>query len=310
MKNKGFSLIQVMISFGLLSAFSLASMRLMDNQKKTMDFAEAKQSESQLLTIMQTVLYANKEACNETLQGHSVGGSIAEIKGKNGHMLFSVGNKYGNTTLYSITLEDQNPLDTLIELKIVFKREGRNTRFMSHKIPMNVDLNGTQIDSCEGNDFVLKEGDTMTGPLEFNITGNTAIRIPANKRICIGSNCRNFNAQTCPNGQVAKAINGNGSIHCVVDRSVYNQRCSTGEYLQGFNASGGKICLPVPSSAPQINYGSCVEVGGVEGVDGYGTFASCPQNMMVVSVCSGGENADCWVGSARYYTRVKCCPFN
>jgi len=94
------------------------------------------------------------------------------------------------------------------------------------------------------NEYLRLDGGTMTGPL-------IATDITANN-LCIGANCRStFAIQDCPNGQLVKTINVDGTVDCSPTIT-----CPANQYLEGISSvDGSAICKALPTeSCPTDQY--------------------------------------------------------
>ena len=78
-KQGGFSLVQVMVSVGIMGGLALAMMKMMENQTKQQKTIELKAEQGDIAAIIRQVL-ANKIACETTFIGMSPGDTINEIR--------------------------------------------------------------------------------------------------------------------------------------------------------------------------------------------------------------------------------------
>lgn len=77
--SRGFSLVQVMVSVGIMSGLALMMMTLMENQAKQQKTIELKSEQNDIKAIIKQVI-ANNVACDATFQGMSPGEEIKEIR--------------------------------------------------------------------------------------------------------------------------------------------------------------------------------------------------------------------------------------
>ena len=78
-KERGFSLVQVMVSVGIMGGLAMAMMKMMENQTKQQKTIELKAEQGDIAAIIRQVL-ANKVACETTFIGMSPGDTIKEIR--------------------------------------------------------------------------------------------------------------------------------------------------------------------------------------------------------------------------------------
>jgi hypothetical protein len=77
--QRGFSLVQVMIAFGLMGGLAVMMMRLMDNQNKQAKSIELKSEQQEIKNIILKTL-DDKTACEATFLGMSPGDDIKQIR--------------------------------------------------------------------------------------------------------------------------------------------------------------------------------------------------------------------------------------
>jgi hypothetical protein len=77
--NQGFSLVQVMVSVGIMGGLALMMMTMMENQAKQQKTIELKSEQNDIKAIIKQVL-ANKDACDATFVSMAPGDEIFEIR--------------------------------------------------------------------------------------------------------------------------------------------------------------------------------------------------------------------------------------
>ncbi len=99
---KGFSIVQVMVAFGLMGGLSLMMMRMMESQNKQQKTMELKSEQLDLANIVRNAL-KDKESCEATFIGMSPGDTIKEIRTSNDRSLpafAETGVKFRNSNVY------------------------------------------------------------------------------------------------------------------------------------------------------------------------------------------------------------------
>ncbi len=79
MRQRGFSLVQVMVAVGLMGGLALTMMKMMENQTKQQKTMELKAEQGDMANMMRQVLN-NKVSCEATFLGFSPGNQINQIR--------------------------------------------------------------------------------------------------------------------------------------------------------------------------------------------------------------------------------------
>lgn len=80
--SQGFSLAEVMVAAGLMGVLSLGVAQIMQNQQKTLVYAETKGEELEIFNRIR-ILLLDKAACENTFKGVPLGTEIDDIKNSN-----------------------------------------------------------------------------------------------------------------------------------------------------------------------------------------------------------------------------------
>jgi prepilin-type N-terminal cleavage/methylation domain-containing protein len=227
---KGMSLIEVMMVVALLGGLSLVAAQLMKNQNQMMTQTEAKSEELELYNQIRTIL-SRKEACEYSFQGQGLDTSVSTIKNATNQDAFAVGNIYGqrNLEITRIDLNNDNVPSgggygeaiLEIETKRLKKKEGQ--KIITKEIMLQVQTDSSDnVVECfsESSNTVKTAKDEMCQSLggtfdqDNNLCDLSDAQIQA-EQYCIDDNCRtSFEQQTCPDDQVMKGLNSDGSLIC------------------------------------------------------------------------------------------------
>lgn len=112
LKNKkGITLVEIVIASGLLGLVSMGVMQLNQSMMKGQATAEVKFEGIELKRQVLMTL-SDKQACENSLMGVSLGSNISSIKNSNNTIVYEVGRKYGSNTLLlkSILVKDGSDL--------------------------------------------------------------------------------------------------------------------------------------------------------------------------------------------------------
>ena len=152
-KKRGFTLIEIIMSIGIMGLISLGMAKLLDQQTKAAKEVEARAEIISLSLTVSKMLFG-KRSCTETFagQGIFVGQSYNEIKNHKGDVVVSVGNKYANGLVYveSIKLSDRSIIQegvdkkryVYVTLKVVFKNnfKGSFKKRTSREFPLRLEI--------------------------------------------------------------------------------------------------------------------------------------------------------------------------
>ncbi len=298
---------EIMVAAGLVGIISVAVMQMNKTMSRGQATAEAKMESIEIRRLIITNM-SNKQACENTLGGTNLGGSVDKIRNEANRVLFNVGNKYGNNAieLESIKVEDDGDLGGGMRqalLKVRFKNlkkasYGAKTKSFETKLKVKAasatgtidecfdDTSGVistanettclaiggvwepSTSTCTISQFVLKAGDTMTGAL-------TTPKLNADNvetdKVTSPSYC---------SGTECRAIN---------ELALANQSCPAGQVSFGIKADGTINCKPLQCPASQ--YFAGLDTAGNAVCRPYPTN-TCPTNEYVTKVNSDGT-VDC-----------------
>lgn len=171
-REKGFSLVEIMVAVGMLAAISVGVMQLMHNQQKALSHAEVKTSEIEMVNHVRMIL-ADQDACRETFESYALGDQIPAIKNSIGNDAFQSGETYANGGLRINTIEildDGVPTDGslgMAKLRLSLERLKANTgvkqlhRDLTMLVKLDTDT-GTVAD-C----YTDEEGLVLTAKIEM-----------------------------------------------------------------------------------------------------------------------------------------------
>jgi hypothetical protein len=224
--NYGLSLVEVMIAAGLLGVVSLGAMQMMNNVQKGQVTSETKLEEFELKRSFSNIL-SNKDACQNSLSGVTIGSTFDQVKNSANAVVFEKDGVYGNQTVYiesmrivdnGATYADGSRDVGLVVTMRKIKQMALGGRSISFTLPLRVMApNATgPISTCfVMSDSILKQACETLG-------GNW-----------LGSTCE---LPKCEGGQLLEGINSDGTPVC------RTPNCPAGSAFRGFETNGNPIC--------------------------------------------------------------------
>lgn len=297
-KNQsGFSLVEIMIATAMLAGLSLGVMKTLEMMNKGQVVSDTKLEEFELKRLVATNLL-DKNACNATLGGRSIGSNITEIKNSGGAVLYTSGLTYNNSIeITQMTIVDKGlpgangsrSVDLVISAKRVKKILKETAKDI--KIPLIV---------------TVPMPSSATGVIISCFTNENALIDLASEKACIdlGGAWNPLAVTRCsPLPYVSKAgdtMSGNlvssatitasdfctaGNCKTMAQLALSNQSCSNGFVQNGVQANGTPRCLALQCGANLFFAG--LDAGGSAVCRPYPT-QTCPTNQYVSSVNPNG----------------------
>lgn len=285
--NHGFTLIEVIVAAGLLSALTFGVISQMQTMSKGQVTAETKMEELEIRRMVSSGL-TDKLACQRTLVGKNIGDAITDINNAAGQSVYKVGEAYGNNTLKlaSITTEDTGETFSdgtrSVNLLITFEKMKKTSlNLKTTKINMRVkapsaaglisecfaDNDQVLQDSCvaaggtwagtkcEYPQYILKTGDVMedgaemaAGEFRGPLSGNVTGNLTGN---VAGGTVAGSTATFSASLHGLKLCTG-GDCHYVTDFALANVACNPGYVQVGVNATGAPVCKALQCPANQF----------------------------------------------------------
>ena len=261
MKDRGFSMVGVLVAAGMAGGLSLFLAEMAKNQSQVQKRIE---TEAEVTAISQRIVRTlyDADACKHTLSTHATPASlpviaagttlnINSIRSKQDKEVFKKDNTYGNGLVKIHSLKLLNPVITgnraEAKFEAVFEKvnksfTGYNKKTKEYPLTLNLGT-GNRLTGCVSDVSAVSEA--VTQKVCTDIGGNwislsKTCNIPdpvANKR-CVG-------------GRVLVGFDGGGNPRCAIPHA--NKRCTTaGQVVTGFDVNGLPECA-VPSSAALPN---------------------------------------------------------
>lgn len=291
-KNFGFSLIEIIIVSGLMSALGLGLATLMKNMHKGQVSATSKVEELEIRRIIIQNL-TDKIACTNTFSGLSIGSDVLEIKSSANNVLYKVNNSYGDNSIKISRMytSDKNQLfsdgtrNVDLKIELAKTKQMATPKLNSFSIQLRVKAPGPTgiISSCYAdqdaiieqtcttlsgiwtgsncilNQYVLKTGDTMSGTLTAplfsgNIQGSQATFSTnlTTPNHCTGSYCKSMTDLALANRTCPLGQVQKG-VQLNGDPNCIPLSCPPTFFFAGLDLTGSPICRPLPTNTCPTN---------------------------------------------------------
>ncbi len=216
LNQRGFGLMEVVVTAGLLGALSLVVMQITKQSVRTSKTAETSLEINQFVYRLSTLM-ADKGICEKNFKGKSISSSYSSIVSKTGEIIFEVNKKYGNGTIEITnikTLAGSSSTEAFVEVdlkKVSTLNQGASE--ITKRFPLYISVTSGSIDSCYSNTDSIVQ---------------TAVE-EAVKQACLGNGLSyNPSLKTCETEQTFSP----SSVICGVDESIQrlNYNAATGKY--------------------------------------------------------------------------------
>ena len=284
------SIVGSLAAAGMVGGLAMVLAQLTRNQMVAQKVAETGVEITALHGRVVSIL-SDGEACRHTLGGKNISPAptIPVFRNRKGTTVLTAGAAYNRLVrLESAKLINISGTGSTreVDAEVTFKRLSKaitGQKSVTRKIPLTLELDAAdKIKSCHApQNYVMKEqictemgGTWNTGAKSCSVpdcpTGEVLTKVGGDFR-CIADQS-GAAPPDCSAGEVLTKTGG--AFSCVPTSSVANKACPAGEYLEGFDSGGSKICKTLPSGGatpPDCSAGealtksagmfSCVAIG-------------------------------------------------
>ena len=258
MKDRGFSMVGVLVAAGMAGGLSLFLAEMAKNQSQVQKRIE---TEAEVTAISQRIVRTlyDADACKHTLSTHATPASlpvitagttlnINSIRSKQDKEVFKKGSIYGNGLVKIHSLKLLNPVITgnraEAKFEAVFEKvnksfTGYNKKTKEYPLTLNLGA-GNRLTGCVSDVSAVSEAVTQNVCSDIGgnwISSSKTCNLPdpvANKR--------------CWGGRVLLGFDAGGNPRCAIPHA--NKRCTTaGQMVTGFDNNGFPECAAPSSSA-------------------------------------------------------------
>lgn len=269
LSQRGFSLVEVLISVGLISGVALSVAKLGNDSAKISKTTSTNTEINNFLSEVSYIL-SDKNSCDATLGANrTVGSAIPSIiRVRNGaaSTVFEAGAKKYLNGAFSIdriyTEATPSGADIVFDIKRGSGYE-LSSNVVKRKIPLKVVMNGNVIQSC------FSDIETLIETAVRAACVGTAARFDETTKQCI----HEVTPITCTDGQVLNQItqtNGQIEFSCTTVFPA-GVTCPDGEFLQNITSTGQAVCAPIATKSvtncSATQYARRIVDGGLECIE-------------------------------------------
>ncbi len=230
-KNKGFTLVEVMITTAIIAGLALVIMQINKMVSQSNATMNANVDSIDLKRNMIAALM-DKNACATTFNGISIGQSLTNVKNSAGGIVFTVGQSYGEgkIKLTGLVTSDLNQVGS----------DGLRS------VVLNVSYSRTVMGKTTNKNFPVNLRVKAAGaasPILDCFSDTDGLVLTAKQEACASlggvwdSASITCTLPSCPVGQILQALKPDGTAVCK------SPNCVAPQVFQGFDGSGNAICV-------------------------------------------------------------------
>lgn len=241
MNQKGFSLIEVIVALGVMTAGAFFMMKMNEDNQKTINNMFISQG---IATDMAntTRRMSNVSACDNNFRNRNLSGgaAISSLRDENNNVFLSVGQEGGHGgARFRVTAIETSPKDaSSFNLHITYQKIGSfvGSEVLRKTFAIPAQITGSTVEACQTSDSSV-----IAAAVEQSCYGG-AIFDPVTKTCQVMM----MAPGSCPVGQYVRGINYDASNHTFKiscrDMPTKNQDCPAGQFVRGFSLSGRPQC--------------------------------------------------------------------
>jgi prepilin-type N-terminal cleavage/methylation domain-containing protein len=254
-KHRGFTLVEVMVSMGLLSVIMLGVTKIMDRSGSSLKYNK---SRNDLAMAVDGAAFQvrKQEACQNNFVGNNATANYTQLVDEDSNVILAENQQFGSTDRETITLTDiatEKLTSNTMNVVLTFDTTDLDVGIPSivRRIPVYAAIDGTDtVTGC----FEVEES-MHTTIIDYACLGYGAVR---NGDYCYRKTLRNGPCPDLalnplpnnPDGFVTEVHEASSSTDfehqssCVDTMNINDPgTCSGTEYLVGFDSFGNKVCM-------------------------------------------------------------------